>query len=33
MGKKWRYREGNEELALGNDGIEQDIDVEWLIWK
>jgi isopenicillin N synthase-like dioxygenase len=33
MGKKWRYREGNEELVLGNDGFEQDIDVERLIWK
>ncbi|KAK3065184.1 hypothetical protein LTS18_007070 [Coniosporium uncinatum] len=33
MGKKWRYREGNEELAPGNDGFEQDIDVERLIWK
>jgi hypothetical protein len=33
MGKKWRYREGNEELIPGNAGVEQDIDVERLIWK
>ena len=33
MGKKWRYREGNENLATAVDGVEQDIDVEQLIWK
>lgn len=33
MGKKWRYREGNEKLATGNDRVEQDIDIERLIWK
>jgi len=34
MGKKWRYREGNEKLEAGKDGgVEQDVDVEHLIWK
>lgn len=33
MGKKWRYREGNEKLETGDDGIEQDINIERLIWK
>jgi len=34
MGKKWRHREGNEKLEIGGDnGIEQDVDIERLIWK
>jgi isopenicillin N synthase-like dioxygenase len=33
MGKKWRHREGNEKLGTGDDGVEQDIDVERFIWK
>ncbi|KAH7348019.1 hypothetical protein BKA66DRAFT_477691 [Pyrenochaeta sp. MPI-SDFR-AT-0127] len=33
MGKKWRYREGNGKLEIGDDGVEQDIDVSQLIWK
>lgn len=33
MGKKWRHREGNEKLETGEDGFEQDVDVERLIWK
>lgn len=33
MGKKWRYREGNGELEVGDDGVEQDIDVDQWIWK
>jgi hypothetical protein len=33
MGKKWRYREGNEKLEIGDDGVEQDINVSQLIWK
>jgi hypothetical protein len=34
MGKKWRYREGNAKLEAGKDGgVEQDVDVEHLIWK
>ncbi|KAF2802864.1 Clavaminate synthase-like protein [Mytilinidion resinicola] len=34
MGKKWRYREGNEKLGAGEDNvIEQDVEVEGLIWK
>jgi hypothetical protein len=32
MGKKWRYREGNEKLEADG-GVEQDVDVEQLIWK
>ncbi len=33
MGKKWRYREGNEKLEPEDGGVEQDIDIERLIWK
>lgn len=33
MGKKWRYREGNENLDCGDDMVEQDIDVSQLVWK
>lgn len=34
MGKKWRYREGNGRLGDEEDeGVEQDVDVEKLVWK
>ena len=33
INKKWRHREGNEKLETEDDGIEQDIDIERLIWK
>ena len=33
MGKKWRYREGNGELEVGDGAAEQDLDVGRLIWK
>lgn len=33
MGKKWRRRDGDGKLETGDDGIEQDIDMERLIWK
>jgi hypothetical protein len=33
MGKRWRWREGNEDLEDGErDDIAQDEDVEKLIW-
>lgn len=32
MGKRWRYREGNEELGAGPGEITQDSDIERLIW-
>jgi hypothetical protein len=32
MGKRWRYREGNETLEDVEQGIEQDQDIEKLIW-
>lgn len=31
MGKRWRYREGNEEMTNGEDAT-QDTDIEALIW-
>jgi hypothetical protein len=32
MGKKWRYREGNEEMANGDTAATQDSELEKLIW-
>lgn len=32
MGKKWRHREGNEELPAGPDQTTQDCEIERLIW-
>lgn len=28
MGKKWRRRDGDEKVETGDDGIEQDIDID-----
>jgi isopenicillin N synthase-like dioxygenase len=33
MGKRWRHREGNDKLEIGDDRIEQDIDIERLIGR
>jgi hypothetical protein len=32
MGKRWRFREGNETLEDVESGIEQDRDIEMLVW-